>query len=164
MDNSYGAVFGRLQAEWLQGLLERVWGLCMRSGVLPPAPEELMTASRISFQFINPLAAAQKLEHVTAVQNLMMNVGQLAQLDPNILDNVNMDNITQIMGDGLGVPMTVLRTDDEVQQLRQAKQEKQQAMQQQMMMQQVGSTGLEIAKDQAKNMTPDQIMGAMDSE
>lgn len=136
----------------------------MRSGVLPPAPEELMTVSRISFQFINPLAAAQKLEHVTAVQNLMMNVGQLAQLDPNILDNVNMDNITQIMGDGLGVPMTVLRTDDEVQQLRQAKQEKQQAMQQQMMMQQVGSTGLEIAKDQAKNMTPDQIMGAMDSE
>lgn len=123
-----------------------------------------MTASRISFQFINPLAAAQKLEHVTAVQNLMMNVGQLAQLDPNILDNVNMDNITQIMGDGLGVPMTVLRTDDEVQQLRQAKQEKQQAMQQQQIMQQVGSTGLDIAKDQAKNMTPDQIMGALGNE
>ncbi len=49
-----------MQSEYLQVLLERTWGLAMRSGVLPPAPEELMQASRISFNFINPMAASQE--------------------------------------------------------------------------------------------------------
>ena len=86
--NQLGAIFSRMQSEYLQVLLERTWGLAMRSGVLPPAPEELMQASRISFNFINPMAASQKLEWVTAIQNLMMNVSQIAQIGKHPLNPI----------------------------------------------------------------------------
>lgn len=152
-----GSIFGRLNAELATGILNRTWDIAMRSGVLPSAPEELMQANSISFTFTNGMSAAAKLEHVTAIQNLMLNVAQMAQLDPNIMDNINLDHAVQVCGDGLGVPLDVLRTEEEIAQLRQAKQEQQQAIQQQQQMAQIGQTGLDIAKDQAKNMTPEQI-------
>lgn len=162
--NQLGSIFSRMQSEYLQVLLERTWGLAMRSGVLPLAPQELMQASRISFNFINPMAASQKLEWVTAIQNLMLNVSQIAELDQTVMDNLNLDAMVQVMSDALAVPIEVLRTDEEIAQLRQAKQEQQQAMQeqqqQQALMSQVGQTGLEIVKEQSKNMTPEQL-GAM---
>ena len=133
----------------------------MRSGVVPSAPEELMQASRISFNCINPMAASQKLEWVTAIQNLMLNVSQMAQIDQTVMDNLNLDAMVQVMADALAVPVEAIRTDEEIAELRQAKQEQQQAMQeqqqQQALMSQVGQTGLDIAKDQAKNMTPEQL-------
>lgn len=159
--NQLGAIFSRMQSEYLQTLLERVWGLSMRSGMLPPAPEELMQASRISFNFLNPMASSQKLSWVTSIQELMLNVGQMAQIDPTVMDNLNMDAMVQICADALAVPTEAIRTDEEIAELRQAKQEQQQAMQeqqqQQALMSQVGQTGLDIAKDQAKNMTPEQL-------
>ncbi|MBD8010258.1 portal protein [Acinetobacter pecorum] len=159
--NQLGAIFSRMQSEYLQTLLERVWGLSMRSGMLPPAPEELMQASRISFNFLNPMASSQKLSWVTSIQELMLNVGQMAQIDPTVMDNLNMDAMVQICADALAVPTEAIRTDEEIAELRQAKQEQQQAMQeqqqQQALMSQVGQTGLDIAKDQARNMTPEQL-------
>lgn len=77
------------------------------------------------------MVAAAKLEQVTAVQNLMINVAQMAQIDPTVMDNINLDHAVQICGDGLGVPLDVLRTEEEIAQLRQAKQDQQQAMQEQ---------------------------------
>ena len=159
--NQLGAIFSRMQSEYLQTLLERVWGLAMRSGMLPSAPEELMQASRISFNFLNPMASSQKLSWVTSIQELMLNVGQMAQIDPTVMDNLNMDAMVQICADALAVPTEAIRTDEEIAELRQAKQEQQQAMQEQQQLQalmsQVGQTGLDIAKDQAKNMTPEQL-------
>lgn len=162
--NQLGAIFSRMQAEYLQTLLERVWGLAMRSGVLPPAPEELIQASRISFNFINPMAASQKLEWVTAIQNLMLNVSQIAQIDQTVMDNLNLDAMVQVMADALSVPVEAIRTSEEIAELRQTKQEQQAAMQeqqqQQALMSQVGQTGLDIAKDKAKDMSPEDL-GAM---
>ena len=162
--NQLGSIFSRMQSEYLQVLLERTWGLAMRSGMLPPAPEELMQASRISFNFINPMAASQKLQWVTSTQELMMNVGQMATIDQTVLDNINLDAMVQTMADGLNVPKEAIRTEDEIAELRQLKQEQQQAMQQQQqqqaVMSEVGSTAMDIAKDQAKNMTPEEL-GAM---
>lgn len=156
-----GSLYGRMQAEYLTNLLERVWTLSLLSGVLPPPPEELMQATRINFSFINPLASAQKLEHVTAIQQLMMNLEQMAQIDQTIIDNFNFDHAVQVIADGLNVPTSVVRTEEELMQLRQAKQQQQQAMQeqqaQQQMMQGMGQTAMDVVKDQAKQMTPEQL-------
>lgn len=156
-----GSIYGRMIAEYMQGLLQRTWGIAMRSGMLPVAPDELRQASGISFNFTNPLNASAKLEHVTAVQGLLGNIMNIVQVDQTIMDNINLDKAVQVVADGLNVPTSVLRTDEEVAQLRQAKQEQQQAMQEQQAQQQaqqaMASTGLDIAKDQAKQMTPDQL-------
>lgn len=152
-----GSIFSRMQSEYLQGLLDRVWGLAMRSGVLLQPPQELMQASRISFNFINPMAASAKLENTVAIQNLMLNVGEMAQIDPSIMDNINLDSTVQILADAYNVPTEAIRTEEEIAELRQAKQEQQEAMQQQQQMAQIGQAGLDVVKDQAKQMTPEQL-------
>ena len=90
-----------------------------------------------------------------------MNIGQMAQIDQTVLDNINLDAMVQIMADGLNVPKEAIRTSDEIAELRQLKQEQQQAMQEQQQQQamtaELGGAAIDIAKDQAKNMTPEQL-------
>ena len=66
----------------------------------------------------------------------------MAQVDQTILDNIDFDAVAVLTGTGRGVPQTIMRTADEVQQLRQARQKAQeeqaQAQQQQQMMQMAG--------------------------
>lgn len=161
------ALFGRLTQEYLNGLLERCWSIAMGAGVLPPAPEELMQASRVTFIYTNPLANASKLEGVIATQQLMAGVGELSQLDPNILDNVDLDAVIQTMADGYGVPVEIINTSEEVINIRKAKadaqakaQEQQAAMQGQQAMANVAG---EVAVNTAKNMSPDQIANIMEN-
>lgn len=59
-----GSIFGRMNAELATGILNRTWDIAMRSGVLPPAPEELMQANSISFTFVNGMASAAMLAAV----------------------------------------------------------------------------------------------------
>jgi hypothetical protein len=84
------------------------------------------------------------------------------------MDNIKMDAVVQVCADGLGVPTSVLRTEEEIQQYRQAKQEQQQALEQQqqaqMSQQAMGQTAMDIAKDQAKQMTPEQLGGLLEQQ
>ena len=66
----------------------------------------------------------------------MANVAQVAQADPSAIDNINIDKAVQIVGSGLGVPQSVMRSIDEVKKLRdervaQAEAQKAQAQQDQ---------------------------------
>lgn len=162
-----GAIYGRMQSEYLKGLLERCWGLVMRANVLPPAPEELQAADRIVFDFINPLANAQKLEGVIATQNLLGDITAMMEVDPNIIDNINLDAAVQLMADGYGTPKGIINTMDEVMQIRQAKEDAQAAQQEQEMnvqsQQQMSETMGGIARDTANKMQPDQVMDMMEN-
>jgi hypothetical protein len=63
----------------------------------------------------------------------------MASVEPTILDNVDFDAVAVVTGTGRGVPQNIMRTTDEVAQLRQARQkakEEQEAAQQQQAMQQ----------------------------
>lgn len=162
-----GAIYGRMQSEYLKGLLERCWGLIMRADVLPPAPEELRQADKIVFDFINPLANAQKLEGVIATQNLLGDVTAMMEVDPTIIDNINLDAAVQLMADGYGTPKSIINTMDIVIQIRQAKEDAQAAQQEQEMniqsQQQVGAVMGGIAQDAANKMPPEQVIDMMEN-
>ena len=127
-----GPMYGRAQAELLVPLLERCFGLAYRAGALEEAPEEMM-GRNMSFKFISPLARAQQLEDVGAIERHLSIVSQVAQVDPSALDNIDLDAMVQVSGSRLGVPTAVLRTGDAIQQVRdkKAQAQQQQAAQQQ---------------------------------
>lgn len=132
-----GPIYGRLQAEYLQPLIERVFGLAYRAGVLGPAPESLANREFV-VTYISPLARAQKLEDVTAIERMNANVAQIAQVAPDVLDLIDTDEQVQVLADALGVPSRVLRNAQDVARLREAKQQaaqqaREQVQQQQMM-------------------------------
>lgn len=139
-----GPIYGRLQAEYLQPLIERCFGIAFRAGVFAPPPDSL-AGRDFTVTYQSPLARAQKLEEVSAIERFMGDVTVMAQVDPSVLDNVDTDEAARATGQGLGVPDRILRTKDQVVDFRQRKQA-QQAQQQQAQM------GMEVQGDVMKSM------------
>lgn len=125
-----GPVFGRLQSEYLQPLIERCFGLALRAGVLADLPESL-AGRAYHVRYISPLARASKLEDVTAIDRLNASIAQLAQAKPEVLDLLDADETVRYLSDSLGVPSKVLRDKGEVQMLRQQREQQMQQQQQQ---------------------------------
>lgn len=148
-----GPMYGRLQSEYLKSILDRCFGLALRSGVLGQPPQELL-GGNLSFKFVSPLARSQRMEEVMATEQFVASVGQMAAIDQTILDNVDFDAVAVLVGNGRGVPQSIMRTGDEVKQLRdrreQIAKEQQQAQQQQAMMDKVGDAA---AKGLEQQMT-----------
>lgn len=138
-----GPIYGRLQAEYLQPLIERCFGLAYRAGVLPEPPESLQGRD-YTIRYISPLARAQRLEEVSAIDNYVASAAQLAAVEPTVLDNINFDEAMRLRGEALGVPTAVRRPADEVRQLRQAREAAQREQ-----MQQAQAMELETAAGEA---------------
>ncbi|MGQ4641955.1 portal protein [Raoultella ornithinolytica] len=153
-----GPVYGRFQAEYLQPLVERCFGLAYRAGAFPPAPESLQDAN-FNVRYISPLARAQQLENVTAIERLGANVANLAQVAPEVTDLIDADEATRVIADALGVPAKVIRTSDAVDQLRQQRQQAQQQQAGQALMMQAGSEAATTAGQQVGAALGQQVAG-----
>lgn len=126
-----GPVFGRMQAEFLQPLVERCFGLMYRSGALGPAPESL-TGRPFHVKYISPMARSQKLEDVTAIERYAANIGGLmAQGFTEARDLIDIDEAGRAVADGLGVPQRIVPDRRKVQAIRDARKEDAQQQQQQ---------------------------------
>ncbi len=143
-----GPMYGRLQSEWLQGLIERCFGLAYRAGVLGQAPQSIQNR-KVTIRYISPLARSQKLEEVSAIDQYIEGTINAAQAFPEALDSVDIDEAQQFRGEALGVPHKVIRTMDQILQHRQMKNQAQAQAQQQAMTQQVGMTAAEATVKQA---------------
>lgn len=136
-----GPMYGRLQSEYLKSILDRCFGLALRAGVLGQPPQELL-GSNLSFKFVSPLARSQRMEEVMATEQYVASIGQMAAVDQTILDNIDFDAVAVLVGNGRGVPQSIMRTAEEVKELRDAReriaQEQQQAQQQQEILSKAG--------------------------
>jgi hypothetical protein len=153
-----GPVYGRFQAEYLQPLVERCFGLAYRAGAFPPAPESLQNAN-FNVRYISPLARAQQLENVTAIERLGANVANLQQVAPEVTDLIDADEATRVIADALGVPAKVIRTSDAVEQLRQQRQQAQQQQAGQALMMQAGSEAATTAGQQVGTALGQRVAG-----
>jgi len=145
-----GPVYGRWQSEYLIPIVERCFGLAMR--VLGQPPDSLRDKN-VSIKFLSPLARAQRLEEVVAIERFSAGVANMAQANPDILDNIDFDAATQIYGKGLGVPASIMRSADDRSKYRDDKQQAaQQAAQQQQAMQlqqQAGQAAIDTVAQKA---------------
>lgn len=112
-----GPIYGRLQAEYLQRLVERCFGLAYRAGVLGEAPEAIRQRP-YTVKYLSPFARAQKLEDVTAMDRLELTLMQEAQADPSVLDMYDFEAAVQLRADNLGVPNKVIRNEAAIKKLR----------------------------------------------
>jgi hypothetical protein len=125
-----GPIYGRLQAEYLAPLVVRCFGLMYRAGALGVAPESLGGAN-LKVKYNNPLARAQRHEDVAAVERLTDNLTALANLGQAVpaaaaaLDKVDFDSGVDVLVEGLGVPLKMIRDADQLAALRQQRAEQQ---------------------------------------
>lgn len=125
-----GPIYGRLQAEYLQPLITRCFGVAYRAGIFAPPPDSL-AGRDFTIRYVSPLARAQKLEEVSAIERLYADIAQMASVDATILDNVDNDEACRILAKDLGVPRSMIRSPDDVAKLRGNRQAAQMAQQQQ---------------------------------
>jgi hypothetical protein len=125
-----GPIFGRLQSEFLQTLIERCFAIAYRAGVLGRPPESL-AGRDFTVKYISPLARAQRLEEVTAIDVFLAGLALASEIEPTLVDLVDMEQAQREKAEALGVPAKLIRSTDDVTARRKAKQEAEQAQQQQ---------------------------------
>ena len=124
-----GPVVERLQYEFLNRILERVYNILDRSGIFPDIPEELqdIVGEEFRIEYISPLAQAQKMSGLTSIEQGIGFIGQAAQFDQTVLDKVNLTEAVANYLAQVGVPAAMIRSDEEVEQIQKQRQEAQAA-------------------------------------
>lgn len=121
-----GPVLGRLQAELLQPMIERVYNIMVRQKAFSPAPD-FMSDSDIEIEYVSPLAKAQRSGDIQSALRMIELFMPLSQIDPSAMDYIDIDGMAKYLLKVLGVPATTIRGSDQVSQLRQERQEAQEA-------------------------------------
>lgn len=136
-------------------MLERVYNILDRNQVFPPLPDEvqeLLDGQEIKIEYLSPLAQAQKMSGLTAIEQGLAFVGQTAQLDPRVVNRVDFSDAVAKYLDRIGVPATMVRSEDEYQQILEAQQKAEQEAQQQALAAQQAQQAAPLAQA-AKNLT-----------
>lgn len=139
-----GPIYGRLQAEYLQPLVTRCFGIAYRAGILGQAPESLQDRV-FTVKYLGPLARAQRLEDVSAMDRMEATLMQEAQADQTVLDLYDFEEAARERSNFLGVPQRVMRSAESVQKLRDERANAQKSQQQQQAGMQMQQTAGEAA-------------------
>ena len=128
MQRLLGPTLGRLQSEFLNPIVERAFYSMLRGNALPPMPEILQeVGGDLDIEYVGPLARSQKMDEVTGIQRAIDGIMQLAQVNPEVLDIVDVDKAGRTISDRLGAPADILRGVEQVAEMRQQRQQQQQA-------------------------------------
>ena len=138
-----GPVLERLKNELLDPLIERVFNICLRAGILPPAPEEIQ-GQELHVSYISMIAQAQKAGALNTIRQGAQFAAELAQIQAaagtEVLDNVDFDGALREGLAAIGVTPKMIRAEEDVEATRENRaQAQQQAAQQAQMAQAVQS-------------------------
>ena len=127
MQRLLGPTLGRLQSEFLNPIVERAFYSMLRGNALPQMPQVLQDAGGdLDIEYVGPLARSQRMDEVTSIQRAVDGIMQLAQVNPEVLDIVDVDKAGRTISDRLGAPADILRGDEQVADMRQSRQQQQQ--------------------------------------
>ena len=92
------------------------------------------------------MAQAQKLVGVGAIERISSFVGNLAGVDPTVLDKMDLDQAIDQYGQAVSAPPDIIRSDDAVAAIREQRAQQQQAQQAAEMVQQ-GAQGAKLLSE-----------------
>ncbi len=139
-----GPVLEGLNNDFLDPLIDRVFELAEEANVLPEAPADLKGVD-VKVEYVSSLAKAQKINAISNMERLSSLVGLWGQFDPGVIDKIDFDQAVDEAAEILDVPTSIIRSDDDVAEVRAAKQ---QVMNQQMALES-GVAAAGAAKDLA---------------
>ncbi|KAB1441653.1 portal protein [Pseudodesulfovibrio senegalensis] len=112
-----GPVLGRLQTELLGPLVQRVFMVMLRAGALPPLPQGL-SATDICVRHSSVVGRAQREYEAQGLARVMEYVTPLAGADESVMDNFDTDRVARHAADLFGVPVDLLRSQQDVAAMR----------------------------------------------
>ena len=147
-------VLGRLMNEFLDPLINRTFAIMWRQGKIAPPPAEIQNMP-YQIEYISPLARSQKLDQMKSINNFLVLVGQIAITKPDVLDNVNEDEVVKDIQSLYGVNPKYLNSEQQVKAIREARvQAQQQAAQMQQIQQGVATAKIAAEADNLRKEMP----------
>ncbi len=117
-----GPALGRLMSELLDPIITRTFNILLRTGELPPVPQQLQGID-YTIEYISPLAKAQRQGEITSMNNALSVIGEIAKFNQEVLDKIDTDKVADIVIDVNGVRPDIIRDDEEVQAIREGRAE-----------------------------------------
>lgn len=124
-----GPVLERITGEFQDPTVERVFAMAARAGILPPPPPEIAGA-HINLQFVSMLERAQSAAAMSGIERIFAMAGNLASADPQAMDVVDFDYGLTKSSHLLNNDPKLIRSPEQLQQIRADRQKQQQAQQQ----------------------------------
>lgn len=112
-----GPVLERTHFEGLNVDVKRVFGLAVRHGLIPPAPNE-MDGLPLKIEYTSILAVAQRAVGVGAIERLSGFIGNLVAGDPQVIDKIDTDQMVDEYSGAIGTPAIIVRSDEDVAKIR----------------------------------------------
>lgn len=134
-----GPVLERMHYELLDPMIDRIFSIMMRGGLLPPPPADI-EGETLNVEYVSILAQAQKAIGINSIERFTGYVGGLASMNPDVLDKVDFDQAIDEYADAAGVTPRIIRSDDEAMQMRAARAQQAAQMQAAAMMQGAADT------------------------
>jgi len=119
-----GPVFGRLEADYIGAVVERVFNIMYRAGQFPPfpaLPDDMQV--KLVFEYLSPIQQARKQAELANLGSAFEVLTPLMQIDPTIADNIDGDEIVRDLPEAGGWPQKWLKTKDRVEELRAQRQQ-----------------------------------------
>lgn len=123
-----GPVLERLNDEALNPLIDRAFSLMVRKNMIPKPPE-VMQGMPLRIEYISVMAQAQKSIGLSSLTQAVGFISQLAQVKPEALDKLNIDEAIDSYAEMSGVSPTVILPQEQVDQIRQQRAQQQQQAQ-----------------------------------
>ena len=127
-----GPVLGRQHFELLRPLVDRLFGIMARKGLIPVAPAAIQGRD-IKVRYTSLIARAQRMQEIQGINRAITTLQPLVQVVPTVMDTIKTDDVVREVWDVLGLPAKLLLTKQELDKKRdtQAKARAQMAQQQQ---------------------------------
>lgn len=134
-----GPVLQRLDSELLDKLINRTFSVMAENNLLPVPPDE-MQGMQLKVEYISVMAQAQKAIGVSSIERFIGFTSGIGRFKQEALDKINVDETIDAYAASIGVPPSVVATNEQVAQIRENRAQ-QQSMAQQMQMAQAAVGG-----------------------
>ena len=112
----------RFENEALDPGVERIFNICLRAGLFPDPPQEVLQ-NNIDIQYVSILTTAQRALNTVPMERLLTMVGNVYNVKPEVLDLIDFDEFTYQYGDSIGNNPTIFKEKAMVEQDRAAREQ-----------------------------------------
>lgn len=181
-----GPVLERLHSELLDPLIAATIRCMATAGKLPALPDSMRGADSaaplsisiggeeyaneedairlkedLNIEYVSVLAQAQRAAGVDAMAQYVQSLAGAMQVWPDVVDNFDYDKWADVLADQLGVDPDLIRSDENIQAIRDQRAQAQQQMQQMQQAQQMAGTAKDVSQAIPADSSIEQTMRMM---
>lgn len=123
-----GPVLEQLNQDLLDPLIDVAYIIMERQGLIPPPPPEI-EGVQLKVEYVSIMAQAQKLAGIATIERFAGFGQNLLAVSPESADKIDFDQMLDVYGDRLSLQPGIIRSDDKVAAMRDARAKAQQQQQ-----------------------------------